>query len=67
MEDLNPTPYIDYSPVPEGWECPACNEKRHDWLAWDHDELVCGSCGYHYDPVQTQHMDEMEQSGVYPV
>lgn len=41
----------DYSEcVAEGWGCPACQEMRMDYLAWDDDGevITCLSCGEHF-------------------
>ncbi len=42
----------DYELVQDGCECPACNEKRMDFLIWNEniDSVRCQSCGHEYDP-----------------
>jgi len=30
--------------------CGFCGERRQDWLAWQDDELTCGTCGYVFTP-----------------
>jgi hypothetical protein len=32
--------------------CPACGERRIDWLAWDNEcfQVTCSTCGHKYDP-----------------
>ena len=59
--------YIDCTPVEPGHECPSCNENRKDRLIWRGDWVVCSTGGYGHNPGKEQLMDEMDQSGVYPV
>jgi rubredoxin len=36
---------------PDGYGCPQCGERRHDWLVWGEDEVLrCQTCGHAYDP-----------------
>lgn len=60
-------PIATIATVTSGNECPSCNENREDWLIWRDDWVVCGTCGYVHNPGKEQLMDEMDQSGVYPV
>ena len=50
-QDSSESEEADSDLCPAAYGCPKCGERRHDFLAWDEDEVLrCQTCGHVYDP-----------------